>query len=125
MKDADIQTADRRKGQAAEEARALAQASREKAPAQSTTTTPDPLTRVNGESAMPAEETFSHRDTNGDNSSSGKGKKLKELFAESAANKAREAEDIARTPTSQIPTLSLENQLKQIPDTEPIKIDRI
>jgi len=112
MKDADIELEDLKRGRAAEDARALAQASREKAPAQSTTTTPD-------------------------NSSSGKGKTLKELFAESAANKAREAEDIARTPTSkapalnpekqleQIPKLSLENQLKQIPDTEPIKIDII
>jgi len=34
-----------------------------KIPTQSTTTTPDPLTRVNGESALPAGVTFSPRDT--------------------------------------------------------------
>jgi hypothetical protein len=74
-----------------------------KIPTQSTTTTPDPLTRVNGESAMPAGVTFSPRDT------------------ENTANKAREAEHIARTPTSQIPalnkqspTLNPEKQLEQI-----------
>jgi hypothetical protein len=79
-----------------------------KIPTQSTTTTPDPLTRVNGESAMPAGVTFSPRDTEKqlEQIPTQKKKPIFTNLSKTIRNKANEIK---------IPTLSLENHLEQTP----------